>query len=69
MDQTPYRILCGHCLTFTSVFFFSLKIPKTRGGWGIASKKHHGDGLLLGNVRGPLPSCAALSKVPSVGHS
>lgn len=21
MDHTPYRILCGHCLTFTPVWF------------------------------------------------
>lgn len=53
MDQTPYRILSCHCLTFTPVF--SPKIPKTTGGRGITSKKHHGDYLLLGNVRGPPP--------------
>lgn len=71
MDHTPYRILCGHCLTFTPVFFFfkSPKIPKTWGGWGIASKKHRGDCLLLGNVRGPRPSYTPVSKVLSVGHS
>lgn len=62
MDQTPYRILSCHCLTFTPVF--SPKIPKTPGGWGITSKKRHGDCLLLGNVRGLPPILSTRVKGP-----
>lgn len=59
MDQNPYRILSCLCLTFTPVS--PPKISKGRG-WGIASKKHHGDhSLLCGNVRDALLSCARVS--------
>lgn len=32
MDHSPYRILCGHCLTFTPVFLFFNLLKYLRPG-------------------------------------